>query len=185
MSIAVQTQNLAKASKQLLLLTGCLEVSLWWNRATLPNTSWQYRCSSSNSSSIRLASKGSLFWINCSPKTISSSILLVFSVISCWKPYLEHTRKIITSAMPLSSLKFVLLFSLTAVKEKQQWTLLSNFILQISFYSRGPEVCFVRRITVPSELAWLQCLEPIWDHDTRVQLIRVHFSFEYTLSFSQ
>lgn len=111
-------QNLAKALKQLLLLTGCLEVSLWWNRATRPNTSWQYRWSSSNSSSIRVASKGSLFWINCSPKTISWSILLVFSVISCWKPYLEHRRKIITSAIPLSSLRFVLLFSLTVVKEK-------------------------------------------------------------------
>lgn len=148
MSIAVQTPK----SKQLLLLTGCLEVSLWWNRATRPNTSWQYRWSSSNSSSIKVASKGSLFWINCSPKTISWSILLVFSVISCWKPYLEHTRKIITSATSPSSLSFAF-FSLTAVKEKQQLTLLSNFIWQISFHSRGPEVYFISSTIVPNKVA--------------------------------
>lgn len=105
-----KNQNLVKALKQQLLLTGSLEVSLWWNRATRPNTSWQYRWSSSNSSSIRMASKGSLFWINCSPKTISWSILLVFNVISCWKPYLEHTRKIITSPLALSSPSFLPVF---------------------------------------------------------------------------
>lgn len=149
MNIAVQTPK----SNQLLLLTGCLEVSLWWNRATRPKTSWQYRWSSSNSSSIKVASKGSLFWINCSPKTISWSILLVFSVISCWKPYLENTRKIITSVTYPSSLSFVLIFLLTAVKEKQQLTLLSNFISQVSFHSRGPEVYFISNIIVPNKVA--------------------------------
>lgn len=73
-----------------LLLTGAWEVSRWWNRETLPNTSWQYRWSSSNSSSISTASRGSLFWISCSPNTMSWSILLVFNVISCWKPYLGY-----------------------------------------------------------------------------------------------
>lgn len=74
------------------LLTGAWEVSRWWNRETLPNTSWQYRWSSSNSSSISTASRGSLFWISCSPNTMSWSILLVFNVISCWKPYLGYKK---------------------------------------------------------------------------------------------
>lgn len=77
-----------------LLLTGVWEVSRWWNRETLPNTSWQYRWSSSNSSSISTASRGSLFWISCSPNTMSWSILLVFNVISCWKPYLGYKKRI-------------------------------------------------------------------------------------------
>ncbi len=65
--------------------TGRRLVRLWWNRATLPNTSWQYVCSSSNSSSISTASWGQLLWIRPSPNTIRASILLVFRVISFLK----------------------------------------------------------------------------------------------------